>query len=55
MYNFELVKPTTIADAVQALAGDEAQPLGGGQTLIPTMKQRLAAPASWSACRALPR
>ncbi len=45
MHNFELVKPTTIADAVSALGGDEAQPLGGGQTLIPTMKQRLAAPA----------
>ncbi len=45
MHNFELVKPTTIADAVQALSGEDAQPLGGGQTLIPTMKQRLAAPA----------
>ncbi len=44
MHNFELVKPTTIADAVQALSGGEAQPLGGGQTLIPTMKQRLADP-----------
>lgn len=46
MHNFELVKPTTIADAVTALSGDEAQPLGGGQTLIPTMKQRLAAPVT---------
>ena len=46
MHNFELVKPSTIADAVSALSGDEAQPLGGGQTLIPTMKQRLAAPAT---------
>lgn len=45
MYNFELVKPTTIADAVQALGAEDAQALGGGQTLIPTMKQRLAAPA----------
>ena len=45
MHNFELVKPTTIADAVQALGAEDAQPLGGGQTLIPTMKQRLAAPA----------
>ena len=45
MYNFEFEKPATIADAVAALAGDEAQALGGGQTLIPTMKQRLAAPA----------
>ena len=46
MHNFELVKPTNIADAVSALSRDEAQPLGGGQTLIPTMKQRLAAPAT---------
>ncbi len=42
MYNFEFTKPSTIADAVAALASDEAQALGGGQTLLPTMKQRLA-------------
>ncbi|MCG6904663.1 MAG: FAD binding domain-containing protein [Rhodobacter sp.] len=46
MHNFELVKPTTIADAVAALSGEDAQALGGGQTLIPTMKQRLAAPTT---------
>ena len=46
MYNFELVKPTTIADAVKALSGEEAQPLSGGQTLIPTMKARLNAPGT---------
>ncbi|MGR3488682.1 FAD binding domain-containing protein [Pseudooceanicola nanhaiensis] len=44
MYNFELVKPTTVEEAVAALKAEEAQPLSGGQTLIPTMKQRLAAP-----------
>lgn len=44
MYNFELKKPTTIADAVKALSADEAQPLSGGQTLIPTLKARLNAP-----------
>ncbi|WP_208347334.1 FAD binding domain-containing protein [Pseudaestuariivita rosea] len=44
MHNFDFVKPGTVADAAAALQGDEAQPLGGGQTLIPTMKQRLAAP-----------
>ena len=42
MYNFEFSKPTTIADAVTALGQEEAQALGGGQTLLPTMKQRLA-------------
>ncbi|MEP5152806.1 FAD binding domain-containing protein, partial [Planktotalea sp.] len=30
---------------VAALGADEAQALGGGQTLIPTMKQRLASPS----------
>lgn len=44
MYDFELERPSTIADALTALAGDEAQALGGGQTLIPTLKQRLASP-----------
>jgi carbon-monoxide dehydrogenase medium subunit len=42
MYNFEFAKPATIADAVTALGQEEAQALGGGQTLLPTMKQRLA-------------
>lgn len=45
MHNFDFVKPGSIADAVAALGHDGAQPLSGGQTLIPTMKQRLAAPA----------
>ena len=45
MYNFEFEKPSTIADAVTALGVEDAQALGGGQTLIPTMKQRLAAPS----------
>lgn len=44
MYNFEIERPATVADAVSALSGDEAQALGGGQTLIPTLKARLAAP-----------
>ncbi|RGP37681.1 FAD binding domain-containing protein [Pseudotabrizicola alkalilacus] len=44
MHNFEFVKPSSIADAVAALAAEGAQPLSGGQTLLPTMKQRLAAP-----------
>ncbi|MEL6889736.1 MAG: FAD binding domain-containing protein, partial [Pseudomonadota bacterium] len=46
MYNFELEKPGTVADAVAALGADEAQALGGGQTLIPTLKQRLASPTT---------
>lgn len=46
MYAFDLERPTTLADAVQALSGEDAQALGGGQTLIPTLKQRLAAPGA---------
>ncbi|MCC1494969.1 xanthine dehydrogenase family protein subunit M [Cognatishimia sp. F0-27] len=45
MYSFEMARPTSVADAVSALAQDEAQALGGGQTLIPTLKQRLASPS----------
>ncbi len=46
MYAFEIERPSTIADAVNALKSEDAQALGGGQTLIPTLKQRLAMPAS---------
>jgi carbon-monoxide dehydrogenase medium subunit len=46
MYAFEFVKPSTVEEAVSALAGGEAQALGGGQTLIPTLKQRLANPGT---------
>ena len=45
MYNFDFVKPATIAEAVEALSGEEAQALSGGQTLLPTLKQRLAQPS----------
>ncbi|MFY0680558.1 MAG: FAD binding domain-containing protein [Thalassovita sp.] len=46
MYNFDLIKPSNVDDAVAALQDDEAQALGGGQTLIPTLKQRLNAPGT---------
>ena len=45
MYNFEMTRPSTIADAAKALGDEDAQALGGGQTLIPTLKQRLAMPS----------
>jgi carbon-monoxide dehydrogenase medium subunit len=45
MYAFDIERPTTLDAAVKLLAeSEENQPLGGGQTLIPTLKQRLAAP-----------
>ena len=46
MYNFEFKQPKTVSEALNALVNDEAQLLGGGQTLIPTMKQRLASPST---------
>ncbi len=47
MYSFDYHKATSLADAVQKLSeDDEASLLAGGQTLIPTLKQRLAMPTS---------
>lgn len=45
MYNFDVEMPGSVADAVSALGREDAQALGGGQTLIPTLKQRLASPS----------
>ena len=44
---FEYHRPDSLAEALQLLAehGDEAKVLAGGQSLIPVMKLRLAAPA----------
>ncbi|MEM8774934.1 MAG: xanthine dehydrogenase family protein subunit M [Pseudomonadota bacterium] len=45
MYETKYHKSQTVADAVAALAGaEEGKILSGGQTLLPTMKQHLAAP-----------
>ena len=44
MYEFDLVIPVSADEAVTAMKADGAQALGGGQTLLPTMKQRLASP-----------
>ena len=44
MYNFEFSKPKTVEEAASAMSAEGAQALGGGQTLLPTMKQRLAMP-----------
>ena len=46
MYAFDMEQPTTLADAVTALEKEDAQILGGGQTLIPALKARLAMPAT---------
>ena len=42
MYNFDFVRPSNVTEALAALKSEEAKVLGGGQTLISTMKKRLA-------------
>ena len=44
MYNFEFHRPTTVDEAARYLKSEDAKLLAGGQTLLPTMKQRLASP-----------
>lgn len=45
MQSFNYVKPATLADAAAALSGaDDGTLMAGGQTLLPTLKARLAAP-----------
>lgn len=46
MYQFNLVRPKSFADAEAMLSkADDPKLLAGGQTLIPTLKQRLAMPS----------
>lgn len=46
MYATTYIRPTSLAQAVELLKeSPEAKPLSGGMTLIPTLKQRLAAPS----------
>jgi carbon-monoxide dehydrogenase medium subunit len=47
MYAFTLHRPSSVRQAANLLAkSEDAKLLAGGQTLIPTMKQRLASPGS---------
>ena len=43
---FDYVKPSSVEDAVRALAegGEDAKILAGGQSLLPVLRLRLAAP-----------
>ncbi len=46
MYEFEYHKPSSVADATAAVKGaSDGTFMAGGQTLIPTLKQRLASPS----------
>jgi carbon-monoxide dehydrogenase medium subunit len=47
MYQFTYHRPESLSAAVAQLAADsDAKVLAGGQTLLPTMKQRLASPSA---------
>lgn len=46
MYATSYHRASSVEEAVKLAGSDEAKYLSGGQTLIPTMKQRLAAPAN---------
>lgn len=55
MYPTKYHKPGSVADAEGLLSGAEAaKVLSGGQTLLPTMKQHLAAPSDLVDVRAIP-
>jgi carbon-monoxide dehydrogenase medium subunit len=46
MYSTTYIRPESLAQAVDLLReSPEAKPLSGGMTLVPTLKQRLAAPS----------
>jgi len=46
MYQFEYHKASSVDDALKKLSSaDDGKILAGGMTLLPTMKQRLAAPS----------
>ncbi len=54
MYSFEYHRPNTLSGALAELGKSEAKPLAGGQTLLPTMKQRLASPSALVELRGVP-
>jgi len=54
MYEFEFLKASTVEEALEALQEEDAQLLGGGQTLIPTLRQRLAAPSTLISISSIP-
>jgi carbon-monoxide dehydrogenase medium subunit len=55
MYDVHYHRPASLDDALNLLAGaDEPKILAGGQTLLPTMKQHLAAPSDLVDVRKIP-
>ena len=46
MHNFAYHRPNSVADAAKAIAGgSDSKIIAGGQTLLPTLKMRLASPS----------
>jgi carbon-monoxide dehydrogenase medium subunit len=54
MYAFEYHRPHTLSGALADLEKADAKALAGGMTLLPTMKQRLAAPSAVVELKDLP-
>jgi carbon-monoxide dehydrogenase medium subunit len=55
MYDVHYHRPATLEDALNLLSGaDDGKILSGGQTLLPTMKQHLAAPTDLVDVRRIP-
>lgn len=54
MFRFNYHRPDSIEAALALAEGEEAKLLAGGQTLIPTLKQRLAAPSDLVDLAAVP-
>ncbi|TCP61837.1 carbon-monoxide dehydrogenase medium subunit [Rhodovulum bhavnagarense] len=54
MYSVEFDRPATLEAALAGLKAEDAQALSGGQTLIPTLKQRLAQPSKLVSLTAIP-
>jgi carbon-monoxide dehydrogenase medium subunit len=54
MYAFEYHRPHTLSGAVADLEKQDAKALAGGMTLLPTMKQRLAAPSALIELKSVP-
>ncbi|MGK6315744.1 FAD binding domain-containing protein [Neorhizobium sp. DT-125] len=54
MQDFDFIQARTIAEAISLAAGDEdAKFLGGGQTFLPALKQRLASPSKLISLRTI--
>ncbi|HRO59633.1 MAG TPA: xanthine dehydrogenase family protein subunit M [Burkholderiaceae bacterium] len=54
MYEFEYQRPQQLAQAVAAAVGDEARYLGGGQSLVQSMRLRLASASTLVDLSAIP-